>query len=458
MTVSNRTIQAHTAMNAYSEKHQRLANHSLIGLIALMLTNYLIHNEYFGYLTLAYAVYVSIVCQPVFLLIPCILSDTFQGFFMVSATLSFNRALAILFLVSFLLHNSAKIRLNKHGMLLVVMALYVLASSLWSIAGDFTAPIAFAITMLMLMSANSIDRMDFRVFFRIFVAAFTAFGLLLFTLTIMKSGGLSGSQVVFDESFNANTVSAAAGLSGCAVYGYVFMNGKEMKPYARLLMYGVICAAITTILLAGSRTSLISVICAIVFTTLIPNHANEKKRSAKRVIAGVFVLIVLCAVILFVMKDNTSIMNRFTFSRANAKDMYSIDRRFAVWEALCRHVIPEHPLLGVGFGLMNVKVAVAPYVVFAKHAHNMLLAILAETGLLGTALFAAFFCHYVKTFFRIRSKYASVVLAALLFAVTNGIGEEMINQRWMWLLFGLIDVMYHAQPKPVTNASDKLLH
>ena len=33
------------------------------------------------------------------------------------------------------------------------------------------------------------------------------------------------------------------------------------------------------------------------------------------------------------------------------------------------------------------------------------------------------------------------IMAILVFAFVNGIGEEMINQRWLWLSFGLCGVL-----------------
>lgn len=125
-----------------------------------------------------------------------------------------------------------------------------------------------------------------------------------------------------------------------------------------------------------------------------------------------------------------------------------------MWLALIRYIIPQNFLLGIGFGLENVRVAVAPYVFYSKHAHNMYLAILAETGLIGACLFFPFIFAFIKKLWGYRKReYVQVFLLMIITCMINGIGEEIINHRFFWILFGFgyLAINYYNQKGQVAN-------
>ena len=408
--------------------------------VVLFLANYFIHSSIYSIFLLVIAACLIIRYKPILMIVPCMLSDTLQGYFMITDTLSFNRALAILFVIGCFIHYR-RIRITKFSFIPIILSLYLLASGLWSVTGSFNDAISFSISMAMLILLESIEDYNRNSLFKLFNFSFILYGISLALLTFIKAGGLNVSQVVFDDAFNANTICASLALSACIVYGsYSIGNG-----FSKIITYGYIGVCIVSILLIGSRTSLIGLVVSVLVTYIFANKHKGTSISPKKVLAFVIVIASIVAVLYFVMRNNPSVYYRFTFSSENRLDVASVTRRTEVWKALIYYVIPAHLFFGVGFGLLNVKTVVAPYVLYAKHAHNMFFAILSETGLVGLLLFLSFFIHYFVKIIKSKNLDRVFIIAILAFAFVNGIGEEMINQRWMWLSFGLCGLLLKSE-------------
>ena len=355
---------------------------------------------------------------------------------MITDTLSFNRAFGFLFVISCLIRYS-RIEFSKFSLIPVYLSCYVLLTSLWSVTGSFNDSISFVISMTMLIFMESFDDVNENEFFKLFNFAFILYGFSLAIQTFSKAGSLRVSQIVFDSAFNANTICSALSLSACIVFG-CYSIGKGFNKY---ISYGFVGICIVAILLVGSRTSLIGLIGSIVITSLVANKYKGKSFSIKRIAAFLCVIGLLMAILYFIMHYNPEIYSRFTFSAEKRTDMLSVTRRTDVWDALLNYIIPQNLLFGVGFGLLNIKSAVAPYVLHAHHAHNMFLAIISETGVVGLSLFLMLYIVSFLRVYRSNSINKVFVISVLSFAFINGFGEEMLNQRWMWIFFGLIGVL-----------------
>ena len=166
--------------------------------VVLFLANYFIHSSIYSVFLLIIAACLIIRYKPILMIVPCMLSDTLQGYFMITDTLSFNRALAILFVIGCFVHYR-RIRITKFSFIPIILSLYLLASGLWSVTGSFNDAIAFLISMAMLILMESFEDVNRYDFYRLFNTSFILYGLLLALLTFIKAGGLNVSQVVFDE-------------------------------------------------------------------------------------------------------------------------------------------------------------------------------------------------------------------------------------------------------------------
>ena len=118
--------------------------------IVFFAANYIVNNSIYSFALLLFAAILAVRYEPTLLIIPCVLADTMQGYFMITETLSFNRMLALFFVFSCFLHYR-KINGSRFTILPICLSLYVLASSLWSVTGSCSESIAFMISMAMLI-------------------------------------------------------------------------------------------------------------------------------------------------------------------------------------------------------------------------------------------------------------------------------------------------------------------
>lgn len=418
------------AMNFQTKK----AFYSTILLLLIMFSCFFIKTYYIRYVALVVAFLITLM-EPMMLIVPLILSDTMQGIFMVNDTLSFNLALCVLFVFGYVVKYRS-FRLRKFDVFLLLFAVYNFMTAFWSVTNDFSSPISITLTIIAIILIRNVPPDDAGNIVDIMEITFITYGCILFLLSFSGIRSMT-SQYVFDDSLNANTISCASALSACVVLGV--STYKERANMIPTYVFMGLCTI--TILFAGSRTSLLALLLAVVANVVLSNRFQNKKYNLKKFFSFIVLAGVLIGVLVFVMSKNVDILNRFTFSNANYKDALSITMRTDVWKALWEYVIPEHLLLGVGYGLMNVKTAVASYVPYAKHAHNIFFAILSETGLIGLTLYSYFFFYSFKILFSKENKVCRlflVILPIIIFAVFNGMGEEMIDRRWMWLSFGLI--------------------
>jgi len=419
------------SMNFQSNKS---AFYSTILLLLMMFSCFFIESYYIRYAALFVAVIVALQ-NPIMLIVPLMVGDTMQGVFMVNDSLSFNLALCVLFIFGYII-KYRRLKLERFDFFLLVFSFYNFLTSFWSITNDFATPISLVLTIIAIILIRNTPPDNGNRLVDLFEAAFVAYGGIIFILSLTGIRAMT-SQFVFDSSLNANTISCASALSASVVFGISLY--KERTNMIPTYLFMGMCTV--TILFAGSRTSLLALFLAIIVGMLLSKKFQNKKHDWKKFFSFVVLAGVLIVIVLYVMSKNVDILNRFTFSNSNYKDIRSISMRTDVWKALWEHVIPDHLFLGVGYGLMNVKTAVAPYVPIAKHAHNIFFAIFSETGLIGLALYSYFFLYCFRTLFSKENRMCTLfitIIPTIFFALFNGIGEEMINQRWMWLSFGLI--------------------
>lgn len=403
----------------------------LILLILLILNDTVGHIGY-SVFVLAWAAFLMIAFDPVLMIVPCILTSTIQSYFLIAPTLSFSRILSLFFIAGYILHRRLIIRKSKETLFLILFAAYHLLTVFWSVTGSYSEPVSFAIGIAMIIllgSTRADDATMARVQTLIYGMCYI-FGLFVVFLTIRLSRQVGESQVVFDESLNANTICSTLALFISIIYGkLLFKIGNKLLDYLFILVCTI------TILFAGSRTSLIGVLGTIVILPFLNNTNRSFSFKVRRLLGLTLLLAVIVGTLYYYMSNNTDLYERFTFASTSTK---SIDRRVFVWEALWKEIIPKNLLIGIGYGIGNVREAVAPYVEMAYHSHNMFLGILSETGLIGLAMYLLLYADVIKKALRSINPRMMIAFGMLVTGLLIGIGEEVINRRWFWLAIGLV--------------------
>lgn len=101
------------------------------------------------------------------------------------------------------------------------------------------------------------------------------------------------------------------------------------------------------------------------------------------------------------------------------------------------------PILGTGLGsFLSQQKQTNPEM--PSTIHTSALWLLTETGIVGLALFSAFFLYFARALWRVRDlsdphggAMIVAVLAVLVVAVIASVGTELLYQRHLWFLFGI---------------------
>lgn len=109
--------------------------------------------------------------------------------------------------------------------------------------------------------------------------------------------------------------------------------------------------------------------------------------------------------------------------------------RTQIWSTLLEYAIKPHPLFGAGFG--NAVSVLQAHATRGSGAHNILIAVLSDLGLVGLLLLAVpLFCILIRLLRR-KTAAALLPLGLIVTALFNGIGENIYTERFFWLAVGL---------------------
>lgn len=213
--------------------------------------------------------------------------------------------------------------------------------------------------------------------------------------------------------------------------------GRVVRPifWVSLGLQGV-CLVMTT-----STGGFIGAVAALVTGLIILSGKQRLKFAAIWVIA----ILILLAPILY-LASYTNLQTQLLVAVVEKASHVSAKERIEFIKAGLR-MFADHPLVGVGPGMYNAYVAQYT-TAFSKSrvliANNIYVELLAETGLLGTALFSL---AYGSLFVRAIRRYtasrrqdmisAGLVIAMLSLAV-HFLAYPTFKMEFIWLLFGLI--------------------
>ena len=109
--------------------------------------------------------------------------------------------------------------------------------------------------------------------------------------------------------------------------------------------------------------------------------------------------------------------------------------RAEIWQILIEHSIKPHPLTGSGFGsAVSVLQANGDQ---HSGAHNLLIAILSDLGLIGLLLFGIPLVRLLCRLLRWKDPAALLPLGMIVTALVTGVGENIYTERFFWYAAGL---------------------
>lgn len=109
--------------------------------------------------------------------------------------------------------------------------------------------------------------------------------------------------------------------------------------------------------------------------------------------------------------------------------------RAEIWQILIEHSIKPHPLTGTGFGsAVSVLQANGD---LHNGAHNILIAILSDLGLIGLLLLGIPLVRLLCRLLRRKNPAVLLPLGMIVTALVTGVGENIYTERFLWYAAGL---------------------
>ena len=109
--------------------------------------------------------------------------------------------------------------------------------------------------------------------------------------------------------------------------------------------------------------------------------------------------------------------------------------RTGIWRILIEHSIKAHPLVGTGYGT-----AIAVLQANGDDhsgAHNILIAILSDFGLIGLLLLGIPLVRLLCRLLRRKDPAVLLPLGMIVTALVTGVGENIYTERFLWYAAGL---------------------
>ena len=222
-----------------------------------------------------------------------------------------------------------------------------------------------------------------------------------------------------------NSLGQAAALSALFLLGY-------RKNWILLL------APIFCILKCGSRTSIISLVVAVVvfFISLILKSKNRPKirKAESPLVIGTFLLGIFMA-------SSLQFLSYIDFL-----DPGSLTGRVSIWQSSIT-IFQSSPIIGLGWDWESRAIESQLLTVWSVSAHNMLLEIIFSSGILGLLLFLAIFIKVAVNFNRLYDVEKIVLISILI----SGVSESYIDLQYptvQTILYFLIIIGANKERKP----------
>lgn len=352
-----------------------------------------------------------------------------------------------------------RFRLRLYGIALLAFFIYAAASMLWSprsaalVAGDFASG-SFAVRSeilrvgLALLAGGALilvaqrlgdlqrERLQRIVSVALLIQLAAVVALTLFERQAIAFfyGARPDDEGVQNISRNSQIMVLAA------PFLILGLSRGKSRPLAIAIGAVVVAASAAVVIVRGVDVGLLTLALSAAFMVVV----SVFRRSGFRLIGGLIALLIMTAP--FTGQALSHGANAITATN-------SIEYRQAIWQRVLE-IVDKSPVFGSGVGVLRTQRDFIPEGVFANlyyipnHAHNMLLQLWAETGLIGALLLSV---TVVLAGFRLPRPDAlgrsSLQVAAIIGGMMAGwISFDLWNE-WWWAVASLLAVLVAASPR-----------
>jgi O-antigen ligase len=216
--------------------------------------------------------------------------------------------------------------------------------------------------------------------------------------------GMLNAQLTISEEVNPNTLAQGLLLAYLIIYTVAVSVRKWW-----LLIFAVL--PIVPMMMIGSRTAFITLVVISILVLLFDSRISKKLKTL------ILLLTLLCIPTIL------NYANQFN-ERLDVDSIVEDDGsgRFDTWSMLVDNVIPNNPIMGVGYGRVNLE-----RVGYAVDADNFYVDALSQIGAIGLLLLVLMLIFYLKPLWGKQDVNSRLALSLLLFIPIAGFGETIFD-------------------------------
>lgn len=376
------------------------------------------------------------------------------------APLHLEKVVAIAVLLSFLAHHQRfKFpAIIKSGMYFYAAVILSIPLSIWA-SNAFSNAVDIGKTMIyMLLIAALVDsRKRFYLFLLTFVLLMGYFSV---TAMVNYYAGHYAHAEGFDRivglTSDSDTTDGLALTMATAIPLVLLLAGKGAAKWVRLSACAILGCCLWTMLLTGSRVTMLGFLVAVVA------YALTAKRKIVATLALVLVGLSLWAVL--PQQYQHRYTKESTTEYLNQDDSYT--QRLRIWRSGWQMFL-DHPLTGVGAGDFNMADGSIYWLHHWMDAHNLFFKVIAELGLIGLVAFATFVTVLVRANLALARamkkmaglpaymrQYPRVANLIVLMLLVTGYGAHDLYRSTWYFLAGTTAALGFALKDMETAASD----
>jgi O-antigen ligase len=419
--------------------------------------------HYFNEISLFYVLITAIlfiIAKPIYITPVYFISSLSGSFYAVPNGIgSVSRYISVLLILSLLIQLIRSKNLAKKSIfnntLFITLILFNFFSSALSLSTSFNSFFLILQNLLILFLFSKYKTIDISSVYKLlFLSAYITFLLIIFELYFKGTNiFFIQSRLSINEEVNENRFGMMLVQLGVIILFPLFRTNSSIS--IKIISSITLPLIIILIVLTGSRTSLIAYLLTLFITYLF---LYKKLSFGKLVIMLMFFLTIFFTWNFLL--EIVPFMNRFTLSNVTESGGA---HRFGSIVILLKEIIPSHPLFGIGLGGENTMIALKRFGQGLLPAHNIIIDMLTQIGLIGFVLYFYLFKKIIQKILSQRSLDSIMYMPIMIViaALINGIGETIFFEKFLWngLALGVLflnnldstddSVQYDPEPEPV---------
>lgn len=368
----------------------------------------------------------AFITKPIYLLPALYISSQMGDYYVALRGVSISRIISFIIIAAVffsIMLRKKKIE-TKYLVSLLIMAMYSYISVKTSLIGYSIVlnPLLINMILFFIFANFKMIKNDEIIAELLFYSAIIA--VFYYVFIVGTSTMFAGRLVI--GAVNSNKYGMAlAQLFAVLIASFIYFENKSKRIisiiFASLAMY--------YILLTGSRSAFLGAFLGLIVTILLlALKANKLSFSS---FIGILTMSLIGYFAVFFTKSGDEVFKRFS---AQSVIESGGTGREDIWRALFNNVIPNHLLFGVGLGGENVQKAVTGYVLEPAPAHNIVIDMLAQVGIIGSVIYFSFIILLIMRMIEVLKDKREMIFPIIMIftALFNGIGETVFIEKIFW--------------------------